>query len=197
MVLKRAMALKRELILPTLILGPADVNRTLLEMHALDEYLHQESLRKDTNVKLPKTSRTLDSLAASNGADLLQPTDRERLVIFLQSLQQRAPVLHISFAAEPSAAFTAQIVTWMRENIAQYVLVQVGLQPSIAAGCIIRSTNKVFDMSLRRHLQQKRSFIADLMHSIKDEVRDESKDELGKDKAEDTAPALSVVEAQR
>lgn len=154
-------------VLPTMILGPADVNRTLLELQELEEYLRQAYIRKDGSVKLPKTSRTLDSLAEANKADLLQADDREHLIAFLQSVQQHAPVLHISFAAEPSAAFTARIVEWLRANVSKYVLVQVGLQPSIAAGCIVRSTNKVFDLSLRRHLTQKRSVMTDLLHGLR------------------------------
>jgi F0F1-type ATP synthase delta subunit len=29
------------------------------------------------------------------------------------------------------------------------VLVQIGLQPNLGAGCVVRTTNKYFDMSLR------------------------------------------------
>ncbi len=155
-------------VLPALVVGPADVNRSLLELQQLDDLLRQADIRKETSVKLPKTSRTIDSLAEANGVDLLNSDDREALITFMRSLQQQAPVLHISFAAEPSAAFTAQIVDWLRLNISQHVLVQVGLQPSIAAGCIVRSTNKVFDLSLRQHLKEKRPVMLDLMRQLRE-----------------------------
>lgn len=159
-------------VLPTLILGPADVNRTLLELEALDEYIVQAKTQKGVEAKLPKTSRTLESLAEINEADLLMPDDSQHLKAFLQSVQQHAPVLHISFAAEPSAAFTARIVEWLRANVSKYTLLQVGLQPSIAAGCVLRSTNKVFDMSLRRYLQDSKPKMVELMRQARsaDEV---------------------------
>lgn len=157
---------RKAFVLPTTITGPADVNRTLLELQQLEDYLRQAYIRKDGSVKMPKTSLLVDSLAEANGSDLTDGDERERLIAFVLSLQQHAPVLHISFATEPSAMFTAHIVEWLRSNISNYVLVQVGLQPSIAAGCIIRSTNKLFDLSLRRHLRQKRSLMLDAMHEL-------------------------------
>lgn len=141
--------------LPALVVGPADVNRLLLEIEGLNDFLRQSELRGETG-KLPRTSRTLDNLAELNEADLLLANDREHITAFLESLQQHAPVVHISFAAEPSAAFTVKIVEWMRRNVSAYVLIQIGLQPSIAAGCVVRTTNKVFDLSLGRFLRAQR-----------------------------------------
>lgn len=156
----------KDFVLPIHILGPADVNRALLELQVLEEYLLQVRKADPEGVKLPKTSRTLDSLADANKADLSSNDDIDHLKAFLQSVQQHAPVLHVSFAAEPSAAFTAKIVAWLRSNVSKYVLVQVGLQPSIAAGCVIRGTNKVFDMSLRRSLRQNKPLLMDIMRQM-------------------------------
>lgn len=154
-------------ILPVLMVGPADINRGLLELQQLDATLQQAGIRKEQTVKLPTISRTIESLAEVNAVNLLESDDRQALIAFVQSMQQQAPVLHISFAAEPSAAFIAQIIDWLRLNISQYVLVQIGLQPSIAAGCIVRSTNKIFDLSLRQHLKEKRPVMLDLMQHMR------------------------------
>jgi F0F1-type ATP synthase delta subunit len=160
------MAQKQEhtFVLPALITGPADVTRTLLEIEQLEDYLRQAAMRKGGDAsKLPKTSRTLERLAELNEANLLQAADRQRLVAFLKSLQQHAPVLHVSFASEPSAAFTAKVVEWLRANISKYVLVQVGMQPSIAAGCIVRTTSRSFDFSLRKNLDNSRGLLLDAL----------------------------------
>ncbi len=170
---------KHEFVLPTLILGPADVNRALLELQKLDDNLRQAAILQAPSsdsvrtLPLPSVSRPIKNLIEVNGSDLSQDDDREHLIAFMQSLQQHAPVLHVSFASEPSAAFTAHIAEWLRKNISKYTLIQIGLQPSIAAGCIVRTPSKVFDLSLRRHLQQKRSLMQDLMrdHKPHDAVR--------------------------
>jgi F0F1-type ATP synthase delta subunit len=153
-------------MLPTLILGPADVNRTLLELQELEDFLSQAALRKQADVLLPKMSRTLESLAITNKSDLLKADDRAELTAFLQSVQLHAPVLHVSFASEPSAAFTARIVEWFRANVSKYSLVQVGLQPSIAAGCIVRSPSKVFDLSLRRSLDKNKELMTTALEAL-------------------------------
>ena len=153
---------EHKFVLPTLVAGPGDVSRVLLELEQLEDFLREATLRKGgVGTKLPKTSRTLERLAEINDANLLQVTDRQRLQAFMQSLQQHAPVLHISFSSEPSAAFTAKIIDWLRANISKYVLVQIGLQPSIAAGCVVRTTNKSFDFSLRKNLTKSRGLLLD------------------------------------
>jgi F0F1-type ATP synthase delta subunit len=70
-------------------------------------------------------------------------------------------VLHISFSADPSVSFLEKLMAWLRKEIHPLVLVTVGLQPSIGAGCIIRSTNKQFDLSLRQDFKKKQDMLRD------------------------------------
>jgi F0F1-type ATP synthase delta subunit len=167
----KSQAPQKKFALPPLITGPGDVGRTLLELEQLEDFLRAAGLRKGGDgIRLPKMSRTLERLAELNDANLLQAAERQRLVAFLKSLQQHAPVLHISFASEPSAAFTAKIVEWLRANISQFVLVQIGLQPSIAAGCVVRTTNKSFDFSLRKNLAKNRNLLINALKSTSQDV---------------------------
>lgn len=150
---------------PSLITSPADVSRLRREITALDNYLEQESLRAGgQQVKLPKTSRVLDELAIANKLNLLDKATRQSLAAFLEDLAKNAPVVHISFASDPSSAFMQKIVHWLRENINPSILVRVGLQPNIAAGCVVRTTNKYFDFSLRQYLRKHET---DLLAAIK------------------------------
>lgn len=149
-------------LLPAIVTGPADVGRLLIELERLEEYLSQAKY-KNEQLSLPKVSKSLESLAEYNKVDMLLGAARLHLVAFLESLQQHAPVIHISFASDPSAAFTIKIVEWMRINISAYTLVQVGLQPSIAAGCVIRTPNKIFDLSLGRFLRAKRHLLIEVL----------------------------------
>jgi F0F1-type ATP synthase delta subunit len=136
--------------LPILVFGIVEVRRLKRELEALEEYISQSELRTaGKQAALPRVSRLLDALAAENHMNLLQPDHRAVLRKFLITTEKDAPLLHISFAADPSSAFTAKMVKWLRANIAPDALMEVGLQPTIAAGCIVRTTNKVFDMSLR------------------------------------------------
>jgi hypothetical protein len=155
-------------VLPTTIVAPADVLRIIRELTALDDFLHQASLRKGgAPAKVPVTSRNLEAIVALYGLNLLQAADRTKLLKTLDHIRLTSPQVHISFAADPSPQFTDKIVNWLRQNIHPMLLVQIGLQPSIAAGCIVRTTNKQFDFSLRQHFTDSRPL---LVQKIKEAV---------------------------
>lgn len=151
--------------LTPLITSPADLRRARRELEALDDFLHQSSLRQGgKSVKLPNMSRVLEDLATDSNLNLIKKTDRERLMKFLTLLIDKAPVLHFSFASEPSGAFLSKLVAWLRENIHPQVIVSVGLQPSIAAGCIVRTANRQFDLSLRQSLDNQAEVFIKSLH---------------------------------
>jgi hypothetical protein len=148
--------------LPASLTGRSDVARLRRELEALGEYLHQAALRKQTpdSIKLPKTSRLLDEFVLLNKLDLLHRADHDTTMGLLNDLTTTAPQLHISFSAEPSSAFLAKLMTWLRGNIHPLVLVQVGLQPAIAAGCVVRTRNRQFDLSLGKNFKDQRPLLA-------------------------------------
>jgi F0F1-type ATP synthase delta subunit len=150
----------KKLSLPVTVAGPGDVGRLILELENINETLLQLGLRKaGDEVKMPKTSSLMDQTVETNKLNLLHDTDRVTLQHFLTDIKQRSPVLHISFSADPSPAFTAKLMTWLRREIHPFVLLSVGLQPTIAAGCIVRTTNKQFDFSLRQDFLNKRDLL--------------------------------------
>jgi F0F1-type ATP synthase delta subunit len=150
----------KHLELPTLVFGPVELHRLQRELEALEEFLEQAELRKaGKQPLLPKMSRLLEALAGNNNLNLLVPADRQQLVVFLKHVSADAPVVHVSFAADPSSAFTAKVVAWFRANAHPYTLLQLGLQPNIAAGCVVRTNNKSFDFSLRGHFHEKRHLL--------------------------------------
>jgi hypothetical protein len=151
---------QKQLILPLQIVGSVDFARTIRELEALDDLLHQAAIRTPgTTMKMPRSSRTLEEFAAANGISLLDAKQREWLLASAQLAKDQAPQIHISFAVDPSAAFTRNIVIWLRQNIHPYLLLEVGLQPAIAAGCVVRTTNHIFDMSLRHYFQDNRELL--------------------------------------
>lgn len=155
------MAHEPNLALPNIAVGRSDVVRLQRELEALGDYLHQAALRKTpaAEIKLPKTSRLLDEFMTMNKFNLLHREDHEHAVKALQDVVTHAPRLHVSFSTEPSSAFLAKLVGWFRENIAPTVLVQVGLQPGIAAGCVVRTPNRQFDLSLGQSFRKNRELL--------------------------------------
>jgi F0F1-type ATP synthase delta subunit len=146
--------------LPLLVVGPVDIGRLIRELEAVDETLHQTELRTKAHAtELPKISQLMDQTVELNKLNLLQAADRQRLLDLLTLVKAEAPLLHISFSADPNAAFMEKLVAWLRREIHPLTLLTIGLQPNLGAGCIVRTTNKSFDLSLRQDFKDKRDLL--------------------------------------
>ena len=155
------------IVLPLGVVGKVDLGRLIRELEALDNFVGAAEVRQPgTQPQLPKTSRLMDELIESNKLNVLVDADREQLKQFLQSVRKDAPVLHMSFSADPSPLFTKQLITWLRKNLHPLVLLQVGLQPTIGAGAVVRTTNKYFDLSLRDRFDKSRDILLQKMRGI-------------------------------
>jgi F0F1-type ATP synthase delta subunit len=153
-----------QLKLPISLTGRSDIMRLQRELNSLNDFFAGAAARTaGTPQAPPKTTRVLDQLAQSNGINLLEASHRKALVEGLDELIKKAPSLHISFATEPTPKSVEPIVLWLRENIHPNCLVQTGVAPAIAAGCILRTPNKLFDMSMRVHLQKQSHFLNEMI----------------------------------
>jgi len=153
-----------QLKLPTSLVNRGDVFRLMRELNSINDFFAGSAARPaGTSQTPPRTTRVLDQFCAINGANLLAAGHRKALMESLESLIQQAPNLHISFATEPLPREVEPILVWMREHIHPHTLLQVGVQPSIAAGCVLRTPNRIFDMSLRVHLQKQAHLLTQLI----------------------------------
>lgn len=148
------------LVFPENLISSIDMSRTARELAALDESLYQANVREPgQSVKLARSSRILEDLAAANNISLLDTEQRGELLATMKGLIASAPRIHISFAVEPSAKFSQRMVIWLRQNIHPRLLLEIGLQPTLAVGCVVRTNNKVFDMSLRHRFKEQRHLL--------------------------------------
>ena len=153
--------------LPIAVVGRIDVGRLVREMEGLEAFLQQAVIREPgTSVKLPKTSKLLDDMIEINKLNVLHPADRVRLSDYLKMVYKQAPTIHMSFSADPSVLFQQRLMTWLRQEIHPMVLVQLGLQPNIGAGCVMRTTNKYFDMSLRSRFSDSRELLMAALQGV-------------------------------
>ncbi len=157
---------EREAItLPVGIVSPTDIARLTREIEGIDNFFRDQKIRAggETNA-MPRLSKLMDQLANENMINLLVENDRNKILTILEQLHKSAPILHISFSVDPPGAYVQKVVSWLRQNIHQYALVTVGLQPNIGAGCVVRTTNKMFDFSLREFFAEKREFFVEKLH---------------------------------
>jgi hypothetical protein len=135
--------------LPVSLVGSSNVSRLLRELEAAKEFMTQAGIRSpDVPLKLPKISGVLQDLVSHNNLDLSKKGDMQAVVGFLSHLQATAPLMNISFAVDPSAKVIEKVIIWLRREIHPHTLLQMGLQPSIGAGFILRTPNRSIDCSL-------------------------------------------------
>lgn len=152
-----------ELKLPLSVISQTDINRLLREIDGLDDFFIGAARQSDNEVKPPRITYRLEQVARDNKYNLLGESQRADLKAKLKQVLKDAPLLHISFAAEPAPRIIDTILSWLRTNIHPQTLLGVGLQPSIAAGCVLRTPNRIFDMSLRIYLEKQEDYLAELI----------------------------------
>ncbi|CAN5382854.1 hypothetical protein BH10PAT3_BH10PAT3_2590 [soil metagenome] len=145
------------LVLPIQILTKGDISRLGREVDSLEVFFTQASIKGATAKTVPQVSQQLNALIGENNLNLIHKTDRTKLKEFMAMLRLSAPVVHASFAVDPKPDFLMKIVGWFRREAHPYVLLQIGLQPSIAAGCVFRTTNKYFDFSFKKHFEDSKA----------------------------------------
>lgn len=155
---------EQEFRLPSVIVTRADVGRLVSEAEALDEQMRAAAIRTPGNeTKLPNIGAVFNEFLELNKLNVLHEKDRTKLRKFLQDVRLDAPILHIGFGTEPSPAFLQKLTAWIREQIHPLTLLQVGLHPSIGAGCVLRTTNKYYDFSLRQRFAKNRQLLVDVL----------------------------------
>jgi len=134
---------------------PLSLVTRLDTLRALRELEDFENGMSDSRVRghhVPDMSPLLNDISEENSIDLHKKEVRILVRHMLEELRTTAPVVHISFAVEPDSKVVATVARWFREEIAPNVVLRIGIQPSIGVGCVVRTTNKYFDFSLRKHL---------------------------------------------
>lgn len=156
----------QELILPLSVVTRSDISRSLRELEKVDDYFHQAAVRGARDLAMPSLSRVLDSLASANGINLLHADHRAALKEFLMRLKAKAPVVHMSFPSEPSPSFLAKLLEWFRRETHPHAVLHIGLQPELAAGCLVRTTNKLHDFSFRKRFENSKQKLMTALEAL-------------------------------
>lgn len=156
--------------LPNDIARPVDIGLLQRELGLIDEHLNQSAIKEPNQKVIVKTSPKLDELLKINNLDLSVKSQRVLLMIMLNDIKESAPVINISFGSEASDEVIQKIAAWFRQQVHPHCLIAVGLDPSIGIGAVVRTTNKVFDFSLKHQFQATRTLLEDRIKRLNVEV---------------------------
>ena len=151
---------KRQFILPVSVVTQSDVSRMIFDLETIEEFFLQVKVRRPGNaVNLPATSKMMGDVLRQNDLNLLKPEDRVKLKFILTTIRNKSPVVHMSFSVSPNQKFLEKMISWMRQNVSEIIILQIGLQPNIGAGFTLRTSNKFFDFSLRQHMNDQKGLL--------------------------------------
>lgn len=150
--------------LPLTVYGRAEITRMQRELRRIDDFFVDAAKRKPgESITPPRITQVLDEITRSNKINLLEASGRQSLVDTLERVLSEAPRMHISFAAEPSPKAFETILSWFRKNVHPNALLSIGIQPAIAAGCVVRTSSKIFDFSLGVQLKKQEDQLSKLI----------------------------------
>lgn len=153
--------------LPASLAQPVDLNRMIRDLELISEHLGQEYL-KDPNKKIPiNLPEKIKDISEKYKIDVNDKKQRENLLSWMKHLREVAPVVNVSFGSEASEELTQKITAWFRKEIHPYCLVVVGLEPNIGVGSLVRTSNKVFDFSLKTKIRNSTDLFEQAMNKVK------------------------------
>jgi len=145
----------------------SDVNKLINELESIEEFfLKMKAKSSLSQVDVPKSSIALEELAKLNSLNLMKSEDREKLNLFLHFIRTKSPTIHLSFGSSPDDKFLTKVTDWFRAQVNPYLLISIGLQPTIGAGFKIRTTNKYYDFSLRKYLTANKQTLVETLGTI-------------------------------
>ncbi len=156
------------LILPPNVVSKADVARLVVELERVDNELTTNAVRSKVGAEpaaLPPMSQQLVDFLQGNKLAITGAPERTGLLRQLHVLKDTLPVVHMTFAVEADRESLGQIALWLRESVHPQAVIEAGLQPGLVAGVYLRTTNRVFDLSLRGALKGGRDILtSELRH---------------------------------
>jgi F0F1-type ATP synthase delta subunit len=119
------------------------------ELHQYGRQVAGRGSKVDTKELSPAAADLLATLPAGQRDE--SPAIEE-LREGLEELAATAAVITLVLAASPSAQLKQELTSWLRTNVRPRLLVNFHVDPEIAGGIVIRSTNHIFDNSFRSAL---------------------------------------------
>lgn len=146
-------------VLPSSVQTRSDVARMVREIVEYDELVRQAELRGAQPPSVNHLSVPLRATAEIFKNKLDTSDARRKLSERLKILHKAAPQIHISFAVQPPVNAVERVLGWFRTNAHPATLIQISIDPSIVVGCRVRTTNRVFDFSFAKLLDESKDIL--------------------------------------
>ena len=158
-----------EFVLPPSVVSKLDLSHLVSEAEEIDSYLTSAMAKAKVGAPVeaqPTLSDKLTDFCVTNRIQFGDGQQRVRLIKRLRHLKDNAPVVHMTFATAADTEDLQQLANWLRRSVSPQAVISVGLQPDLIGGVYLRTTNHVFDLSVRAQLAGKRHLLVEAVEAL-------------------------------
>ena len=153
--------------LPDSLYAPEQLQACIFEMERLVAWRHSQDVKEKTGNKVqaaPDFAFSTELVGLLGEPEGVARWSIAQLHLWHSQLQAwlEQPVTHLTFAAPPPAATKLAMVTWFRTEISPTALLKFGVNRNILGGLVIRTRDRIFDLSFRRRLLENQDKIPEI-----------------------------------
>ena len=152
-----------ELRLPLSLATKQDVALVHRELRDYIDYAVQLSIRKQ-QADQTSISSNLNEVIVLNQVDINDSKSAQKLLVAFDELLKKSLIFHMSFAVNPNHETVEKLIKWFRKEISPKIILSIGVQPTIAAGAVLKTQNRQYDFSLRKHLELSKPKLVEVLH---------------------------------
>jgi hypothetical protein len=159
-----------DFVLPASIVTRIDISHLVKEVEWVDNELTSYNVRSKAGAHQkdkPAFTAQLSEFLEKNSLDLDDGRERTALIKQLRLLKDKAPMIHMTFAAQADGESLKKLVAWLRESIHPQAIIEVGLQPALIGGVYVRTPNHVHDLSLRGKLKSGHELLVNELEAVR------------------------------
>lgn len=159
------------LTIPDSISSREDLAAVIQEIRTYANWLQQHSIAKRVGATGRSDKPELSAAAVAIMTNLAgdAPLDAslvDTLITALDVLHRSAESITITLAAPVTSDVRAQLVAWMRNNIAPNVFVTFSFNSTLLGGMVVRCGSRIFDWSFRRQIMNERHTIGEVLRHV-------------------------------
>lgn len=144
-----------KLLLPTSIIRKRDVSSLVSEAERIDNAMttnevHQK-IKTGISPEIIMSNQMIDFLQI-NKIEFGDSKQRDNLISSLRIVKDKLPIVHATFASNVEGEVLEQLVSWLRDSVHPFTVISVGVQPSLIGGVYLRTSNRVYDFSIKAQL---------------------------------------------
>lgn len=111
-----------------------------------------EKLKPAVLVLPQKWPTHLQEFAQTNAIGSLTIATQAKLVSYLKALLSSSPQISLVVASMPNGEELNELTGWFRSHIHPHTMLHIAQNSDLLAGCVLRTSGQVYDLSLRSNL---------------------------------------------